>query len=256
MIFMTTDSPNLAERPLVFIHIPKTAGTTINFGLRQAFPDESVFHLQRRNDEELATLAADQALKAYAGHVAYGQAARAFASTGRRPHYVTVLREPVERILSAYSYAKGTPKERWHKLANDHDINAFVALMKKQQPQFLTGKQCRYLCPDGSVDAHSAFHSLQANFRLVGLQRQLDLFFTGLEALAGRELPRPKKRNQSLQRVERDSLDNKTLKILEKATQTDRQLYDLALAWLSDRRETGGSASGLDGALGFGKRDL
>ena len=238
MIFMAADSHDLAQRPLVFIHIPKTAGTTVNFGLRQAFPDASVFHLQRRSDEELAALAADRSLKAYAGHVAYGQAAKAFASTARRPHYVTVLREPVERILSAYSYAKGTPKERWHELANTHDINAFVALMNKRHPQFLTGKQCRYLCPKGTADANSAFHSLQANFGLVGLQQHLGLFFTGLEELSGRDLPRPKKRNQSLQRVERDSLDSKTLRILETATETDRQLYDLALTWLRPNLDT------------------
>lgn len=225
---------DLAERPIVFTHIPKTAGTTVNFGLRKAFPDSSAFHLQRQTDSELQALAADRKIKAYAGHLPYCRSAVAFAGSGRQPLYVTVLRDPIERVLSAYAYAKGTPKERWHDLANRLDINAFILHMQKEQPQFLVGKQCRFLSPDGQADADTAFLSLQENFALVGLQKNINDFFYGLEHLTGQKLPQPKRRNQSTQRVGREALDAATVKVLDATTVEDRKLYLRTQLWLAD----------------------
>ena len=229
---MPAEDIDFTLQPLIFTHIPKTAGTTVNSGLRKAFPDQCAFHLHRRSEQELESLAADPALHVYSGHLPYMRAAAAFATTGRRPRYMTVLREPIDRILSAYSYARGTPKEHWHDLASSHDINAFVAAMKKKNPQFLVGKQCRFVCPKGSASAEAAFTSLMDNFALVGLQKDLEGFFLGIETLVGRPLPSPKRRNQSSKRVTQDELDAKTLKILEKATLEDRRLYHKTLEWL------------------------
>ena len=226
---------DLAQRPLVFTHIPKTAGTTINVGLRQVFADAAVFHLQRLEKDELRTLAADRGIQAYAGHLPFCQAAPAFAGSGRHPAFITVLRDPMERVLSAYSYAKGTPGERWHDLASRLDIDAFIAHMKKREPQFLVGKQCRFLCPKGQADADSAFGSLKENFALVGLQQDLGSFFHGIERLTGRQLPQPKRRNQSADRVQVESLSADTLKTLGQTMAADLQLYERTLAWLKER---------------------
>lgn len=236
---MPLTSLDLVEHPLFFTHIPKTAGTSINFGLKKVFPDAVAFHLQRLTDSELKERAADRTIKVYAGHVAYNRSRAAFADSGRTPCYVTVLRDPIERILSAYSYAKGTPKERWYDLANSLDIDAFIRHMKKEQPQFLVGKQCRFLCPEGRADADTAFRSLKDNFSLVGLQKNLDEFFFGLERLTGRKLPQPTRQNQSSERVRRDALQPETLKTLEATTAADRKLYLRTLLWLAELSEGG-----------------
>jgi hypothetical protein len=230
---MPAEPFDFALQPVVFTHIPKTAGTTVIFGLRRAFNGRGAFRVQRHNDQELAALAADQALCIYTGHVPYARMLAAFAASARRPLFVTVLRDPIDRILSAYSYAREKPLQQWHDLATSHDINAFVAAMKKKEPQFLVGKQCRFVCPLGSLKAESAFASVKENFALVGLQNDLEAFFLGLETLIGHPLARPKARNQTANRVTREDLSPKTLTILEKTTEQDRRLYDLTMDWLT-----------------------
>ena len=230
---MPAEPFDFSLQPVVFIHIPKTAGTTVIFGLRRAFDGRGAFRVQRHNDQDLAALAADRALCVYTGHVPYARMRAAFAATARRPVFVTVLRDPIDRILSAYSYAREKPLEQWHAMAMAHDIDAFVAVMKKKEPQYLVGKQCRFVCPLGSPKAESAFASIKENFALVGLQENLDSFFLSLETLVGHSLARPKARNQTASRVTRENLSPKTLAILEKTTEQDRRLYDMTSDWLT-----------------------
>ena len=194
-----------ALRPLVFIHIPKTAGTTVNAGLRKAFEKRGAFHLQRRNIWELRKLTVQREVSVYCGHVSFKRMSTVFRATGRRPAFVTVLRDPIDRILSAYSYALETPRERWHELAKSHDINDFLDVAAEKAPQFLSGKQCRFLCAKGGTEAESAFESLQENFALVGLQRDMAGFFCPLGAVVGSgsaaaQAPKPIQETNSAQR--------------------------------------------------------
>ena len=230
---MPAEHKDFAHQPLVFTHIPKTAGTTVNFALKMAFRERGAFHLHEKSTQELAALTADPALHVYSGHLPYMQMAAAFAATGRRPLFMTVLRDPIDRILSAYSYAREKPGRRWHDLAISHDINAFVAAMKKKHPRFLAGKLCRYLCPDGGIKAKAALKSLKDNFALVGLQSDLEDFLLAVEDLAGCPMRRPKRRNQSTHRVISAELEAKTRDILDKMTEEDRRLYDMTLEWLA-----------------------
>jgi hypothetical protein len=226
---------DFARQPLVFTHIPKTAGTTVNFALESVFPDRGAFHLQRRSDQELKALAADPAIHVYAGHMTYQRAAAAFETTDRRPLYITVLRDPIERILSAYAYARETAEaKRWHALASSHDINAFIALVAREHRQFLVGKQCRFVSADKTASADLAFESLKKNFAVVGVQSNMEGFFSGIERISGLNLPRNEPCNQTARPVSREALAKKTLRILERTTKEDRRLYDMALECLAE----------------------
>ena len=232
---MSAATVEFAHQPLVFTHIPKTAGTTVNFALESVFPGRGAFHLQRRSDQDLKALAADPAIHVYAGHMTYQRAAAAFEATDRRPLYITVLRDPIERILSAYAYARETTEaKRWHALARSHDINAFIAIVAKEHRQFLVGKQCRFVSADKTANADQAFDSLKKNFAVVGVQRNLEGFLSGIERVTGLGLPRSGSRNQTAKRVFKEQLAKKTLRILERTTKEDRRLYDMALECLAE----------------------
>jgi hypothetical protein len=233
--FMPAKTVDFTRQPLVFTHIPKTAGTTVNFALDSAFPGQGAFHLQRRSEQELKELAADTAMHVYSGHLTYQQLAAAFTAAGRHPLYVTVLRDPIDRILSEYAYARETTEAgRWHALASTHDIDAFIAIMAKEHRQFLVGKQCRFVSAEKTANADQAFDSLKKNFAVIGVQRNLEGFLSGIERVTGLGLPRSEPHNQTAKRVFKEELAKKTLRILERTTKEDRRLYDMTLECLAE----------------------
>ena len=230
---MPAAATDFSQKPIVFTHIPKTAGTTLNAVLEGAFPERCLFHLQRLDPQDLRARAADPTLYAYGGHVDYQRMSAAFTASGRGAHYITVLRDPIDRILSAYSYAKATAEaRRWHELASRHDINAFIAIMADQHRQFLVSKQCRFVGAVERADADQALLSLKENYSVVGTQADLEGFLKRLEQQCGLQLPRSAPRNRSAKPVTRADLDKKSLRILDRTTREDRRLFDMVMEWL------------------------
>ena len=89
---------------VVFMHIPKTGGTTLNAILDRQYsprriltisdPSETIAQLTERTSGEEFLLVR--------GHVPFG----VHRELGIQPHYITMLRQPVERVISIYRYIR------------------------------------------------------------------------------------------------------------------------------------------------------
>lgn len=99
---------------LIFLHVPKTAGSSLHLTLQQKFIRHQIYHFDNPIPDSLASLTTpDETLRDYRflyGHFLYSD--RYFKV--RNPVFVTMLREPVARILSVYRYA------RWQDIAAEH----------------------------------------------------------------------------------------------------------------------------------------
>lgn len=94
------------EKTYYFLHIPKTAGTTFKNVLKQAFPPEQVCYAV--NLGELSRMDHTNN-KLFMGHYFYGIE----KVIGRKPRYITFLRDPVKRFVSHYYQIKN---QEWHPL--------------------------------------------------------------------------------------------------------------------------------------------
>lgn len=91
-------------------HIPKTAGTSLLRGFQEIIrPDQFMhwnpsnpYNLERSIEELKAILAKNSYLKIITGHFTYGVHN---ALKGKPYKYVTILRDPVERVFSHYKHA-------------------------------------------------------------------------------------------------------------------------------------------------------
>jgi len=96
---------------LLFLHIPKTGGITLNTIIDQQYRPDQIFQVDGTNVTASAkslirmSKASQKELKIARGHFAYG-----FHDNLKvKCHYITFLRHPLARLLSLYNYILRSP---------------------------------------------------------------------------------------------------------------------------------------------------
>jgi len=122
----------MTDRPVVFTHIPKTAGTS----LHHAVFAPHFSHSETCQPNGIRSLLMNRSPFRYMhGHMPYG--CHRFAPSAGHPLYFVVLRDPVERALSHYYNIlhprgdKRVPDHPDYNLARTHDLEDFY-----QNPRF------------------------------------------------------------------------------------------------------------------------
>src|SRR5438552_2491662 len=104
-------------RWLIFLHIPRTAGTTFVRILERQYGAGAVLDLYDSTvgDRVAALTSGDmEHLRVVAGHFSFG-AHRHLPGSCR---YVTFLRDPVERVVSHYYFVRRQPEHYLHPAAS------------------------------------------------------------------------------------------------------------------------------------------
>lgn len=125
--------------PILWMHIPKTGGTSLACYLKMQFPHEAWAHYWSKPNPR-ANLAVDVANKqCIFGHLPFG-----FHRwlTSHSFTYATVLRNPMERVLSHYYYHKYNVADPWHHVTLNRTLIEWVKISdfaNNFQTQFLAG---------------------------------------------------------------------------------------------------------------------
>ena len=239
---------------LLFVHIPKTAGTTLRVVMERQYLGQSVFTIGHEIEEDRQRLEAmheqeKRKLRAVFGHMAWGWHEQLAPD---QPYaYITVLREPVERVLSLWAHCQ-LSEHYLGAAVRGMDLTNFITsgvtrradnAMVRQlcgEDQFIN--QTPYddmIIPLGGVtQAH--LDAAKENMRscsVVGVAEQFPQF---IETMNRRYAWRVTNwRNENITRwprMKRSDLDRKTLAVVEQATALDRELYDLAVALMEGQK--------------------
>ena len=114
-----SDNAEAAHQALIFLHIPKTAGTTLNGILRQVY-GTGLLRISPRHWQRTKRI--PQGVRVITGHMPYG----VHEQWGIKPQYITLLRDPVERILSLWWHAKKHTNHKRHSLARKLTVAEFA----------------------------------------------------------------------------------------------------------------------------------
>lgn len=97
---------------LVFLHVPKTAGTSLRNVLQQVYGDEGLVVLYPPYSEEQLSEAGQRLhnAKALYGHLSFG----IHEHLGIEARYVAFLRDPVQRVLSLYGHMARNPNSGYY----------------------------------------------------------------------------------------------------------------------------------------------
>ncbi len=119
-----------ADPFLIFVHIQKTGGMTLQRMLRARYGpsvwSRAITRLKRQSLEGLPIQDAAGRLPAsrryFAGHFGYG----VHTLLPSPSTYITVLREPIDRLVSLYYYSRDTPHAFYHSHAQGKTIEQFL----------------------------------------------------------------------------------------------------------------------------------
>jgi len=127
----------------LFLHIPKTAGTTLRHLVDQAYGPENVITYYNQNSTQLlenldAHLKVHPKFKAFIGHFTFGL----HDKIDRPAKYITFLRHPVARTISHYK--ETLVNHRQHLQASDGSILSLLDSLERN-PEFYEDYQTKHI---------------------------------------------------------------------------------------------------------------
>ncbi len=234
--------PIVLSRQIVFLHIAKTAGTSIVHFFRKHLQSDSLcshgdfLHMPPGREQR------QELLKSYrfvSGHFGYDEVAALLPGA----YSFTFLRDPVDRVLSLYQFCMHPDMQRQFpvaRAARDLGLDGFIHSMAPEVVEAVDNLQCWQLARSYWSEDRRALAGMNDSQLLdladthlqelshVGLTETFDSDFKKILKDIGIERDIPKGRQfVTANPILRESLKPDTLATLLRRVATDTQLHDL-----------------------------
>jgi hypothetical protein len=231
-------------RPALFLHIQKTAGSSIQRAAEEFYGRDDCCMWGDyivRTPQELNNLSF------LSGHFGYDFAQQFMA--GR--YCFTFLRDPIERLLSLYSYCRNANKAEYaiNALAHEGDIEQFLRAGSTADEPFASHMWNHQACQlangwgasllgkrdvgPGELRPDEILARATENlrtFNYVGLVEHFETDCAAIFEALGDGSKATYRVNVAPDRIKREDLNEATLSVLEQMTQIDGELYRRAVA--------------------------
>ncbi len=224
---------------IIFLHIPKTAGSTFLSIFMREYRSANIFRLY--GDKTIRSIDAIEKFKELPEHdrmkieVLIGHMKFGLHEYMQQPvTYITFLREPIERIISHYYYVLRFSDHYLHDQVIAEKINLKDFIVRgltdetnNGQTRLLSGvgKSLPYGdCPPEMLD--SAIDNISKHFSAVGISERFDESLILMTNLFGWRSHYYYKKNVTKKRAIKDEIPLDTLEAIKKYNQLDIQLYE------------------------------
>ena len=215
------------DRPaIIFLHIPKTAGTTLNRIIEWQYNPLAIFTIDpygiRATAQRLGELSEERrrGLRMVRGHCYYGL----HKLLPQGATYITMLRDPVKRFLSSYYFIQRRPLHPLHRKVKDEQlgVEAFLRLTAHRQ-----NLQCGMIagvkadkCAESTLEL--AKENLMRSFSVVGICERFEesLMLTALTF--DWEIPFYENRKVT---KSRPKIDPASVELIKEHNRLDLELY-------------------------------
>jgi hypothetical protein len=219
---------------VIFLHIPRTAGTTLHNIIERHYPSEVVYsfgsdaHASARELESMP-LAQRSKIRMLKGHLPYG----VHDLLSGPSTYFTLLRDPVERAISLYYYVKRVSQHPLHEhLVYCGNMKNFfesgrIRMSDNGQTRLVSGVWDDV--PFGEMGEEflkQAKKNLEVSFSLVGLTCHFDETLLLLRHIFGWQDLLYKRKNVTRGRPCKNDLCAETLSLLYDLNELDLRLYE------------------------------
>lgn len=244
----------LRTKTLLFLHIHKTAGTTLHRIIEREYNPLRIYTIEGSRIEwsidhfRKLSQRRREALQVVKGHMSFGL----HQYLPQLSTYITFLRDPVERCISSYYYSKGNPFNPFYKRIDRESLNlpAFLEIApwnNNLQCKTIAGIDRSEYRPvelfrrmtqlgtgtvDPSLDRWSneailerAKENLTRYFGFVGITEKFSQSLIALKYLFGWKLSSYSSYRKSRNRPKSDVLDSGIIAAVEERNRFDRALY-------------------------------
>ena len=221
-----TDSDNL-----IFLHIPKNAGTTFFLTLERIFSKDETFDIQvvgngdRMNTDDFLNLSESERskIKLLRGHLLYGM----HKHLPGKSEYITFLRKPEHRVVSYYNYVMGLPEHRlYEKVAGENmSLYDFVCNIDDEDVHNAQIHMISGVVDSEEVMLEKAIENINKDFSFVGLVERFDESMMLFNQLCNMDVRYYTSLNKSRKKVY--TLDEKTRNAIQERNQGDKAFYKI-----------------------------
>ena len=226
------------QEVLIFVHIPKTAGTTFAAILERNFRPSRIVSVYPNfgiSQAELRDLPDEtrKTMECVKGHFDYG----IHRNLGRPFRYVTFLRHPVEQVRSRYNHMRSSRSHPLHHLARQGiSLEEFVRISPDNyQARTLAGIEPtpgQGYPPFSERDLEQVKANVEDHFGLVGIAERFDESLVLARRSLGLERVRYVSRNVRRRPGQAPPMSESTRQIVEDHARLDLALYRWAVARL------------------------
>jgi hypothetical protein len=227
---MTQTGPN--SEAVIFLHVPKAAGSTLNrlieceYPLFRMYSIDPVFfrwswtHLQRLSQRRL------KRIRVFKGHMLFGL----HVILPQPATYITVLRDPVERVLSAFYFMRSYKLHPlyWKFRHQNWSVEDFLRRLPRGNVQCKILAGAEYEKPCTPEICETAKENLTRHFSVVGLSERFEESLALMKLRFGWKLRHYSIFNVTGTRPVKSDLPQSTLDLIAEKNSFDISLYEFA----------------------------
>lgn len=222
---------------VVFFHIPKTGGTTLEYLVTKNYQVDSLQHLNAPELDFNPSRACRQGelVRVLMGH--YETNEIFYQWLNRKFVHFTMLREPVSRLLSYYDYLQTSPNHPLFPLAKDMSLETFVTSTQVDEQSnaqthrllgLLRGGAHQRVSISDEAKLEQAKTMLRQRFSLFGITEEYDAFLVMARRLLGWPDIFYTRKNVSRKKTRLEDLPDNTLALIKQSNAIDVELYRYA----------------------------
>ncbi|MGB3392865.1 MAG: hypothetical protein WA956_13390 [Stenotrophomonas sp.] len=231
--------------PPIFVHIPKTAGSTLRTLITANYPAGQVLNLNG-DPKQILKVAAQhmgktESCRLVYGHTPYGT--HRFLGL-RQPRYYTFLRDPVDRFLSDIAHAIRHPDHNFHAVLAEPGLSREQVISRALDINYYRNNMVQFISGSFTTEVVAMSHLGTAidnlwNSEFVGITEKFSTSLLIMAKKLGWKYVVPQKAN--VRPDEREPISPDLKGRLERALAYDCMLYAVAQEHLAESQKGHGS---------------
>jgi len=227
--------PCFGETCVIHLHAPKTGGTTLNHIFFRQYRRRGVRKIQgHRYEEHLAEITGQpdhekQGYRAIIGHMYFGL----HQQLPQQARYVTIIREPVHRVLSQFHHVRTDPRQPLHDAIARKRID-LAEFIRREMMLLVDNGLVRLISgardvPFGQCTRtmlEVAFENIEEHFAVVGLTERFDETMLMIQRAFDWRMPLYEPRNIRRSSRPRPPEAPENIELVQDANQLDLELYE------------------------------